>query len=139
MTLRPDQRESLARLLADLDVYRSADPARRQAIGERMFYDDPMIWIAYKREAYRGTPQEIATVGDFRRHAEHPGDLCEKRYRFLRTRLPAWPWSDDMPLERLAEDPTVLALSVDPGVLSQWRAHEYFRDGERVAKWESYP
>lgn len=139
MTLRSDQRDSLVRLLADLDAYRKADAAERRTIGDRMLYDDPVIWLAYKREAYRGTAQDIVTVGDFRRHCEHPGDICEKRYRFMRAHLPAWSWSDDMPLESLVEDPAIVALSDDPGFLSQWRAHEYFRDRGHVAKWESYP
>lgn len=130
----------MASLLRDLASYREAkDPAERTRIGERMLFPDPIVWMTYKREAYRGTPEEIATVGAFLAHCEQPGDICEKRFRFLRERLGSWEWESETPLEAVIESVRVRALVDDQAFLADWRAHEYFREEERVAKWESYP
>ncbi len=131
-------RDMLIRRLASLT-------ARLKLLGDAMQYDTPAVWMNYKREAYRGTPQEIATIADFRTHCSKPGYICTKRFTFLNEYLArtsgmqltdsaAFPGAADM--STLINHPAVRALEHDETFLQEWSKHEfYIRDG-RVAKWE---
>lgn len=118
--------------------------AQMQLISDTMTYASPSIWILYKYEAYANEPQSIRTVQDFRQHCSKPGYICTKRFDFLNAALVqrgAAPLTDEsvypdmMPLIDVLSE--VDDVENDGMFMRAWHNHEYYRDGERVAKWEN--
>ena len=118
--------------------------AQMQLTSDTMTYASPSVWILYKYEAYADEPQSIRTVRDFRQHCSKPGYICTKRFDFLNaalvqrgllplTDLTAFP--DTMPLDKVL--PAIRDIENDDLFMRAWESHEYYRDGERVAKWEN--
>lgn len=118
--------------------------AQRQLISDTMTYASPSIWILYKYEAYADEPQSIRAMRDFRQHCSKPGYICTKRFDFLNAALVQ---RGALPLTDIVAFPDTLALvEVLPAIhdvesddvfMRAWRNHEYYRDGDRVAKWEN--
>lgn len=118
--------------------------AQMQLISDTMTYASPSIWMLYKYEAYAGEPQSIRTLADFRQHCSKPGYICTKRFDFLnaalvqRGALPltdATAFPDTMSLADAL--PAVDEVENDDLFMRAWHSHEYYRDGDRVAKWEN--
>gem|GEM_PF-5083218 len=55
----------------------------QQEVSDRMKYPNPYIWLCYKLEAYKNSPQEIRTIGDLKEHCKSPTYICHKRLHFL--------------------------------------------------------
>lgn len=118
--------------------------AQMQLISDTMTYASPSIWILYKYEAYADEPQAIRTLADFRQHCSKPGYICTKRFDFLNSSLVqrgAQPLTDTVtyPDDMLLVDalPAMQDVESDDVFTLAWQSHEYYRDGDRVAKWEN--
>lgn len=118
--------------------------AQMQDISNAMTYGSPSVWILYKYDAYADEPQSIRTMRDFRQHCSKPGYICTKRFDFLNaalvqrgllplTDLMAFP--DTMSLDNAL--PAIRDIENDNLFMRAWESHEYYRDGDRVAKWEN--
>lgn len=118
--------------------------AQMQLISDTMTYAFPSIWILYKYEAYADESQSIRTLADFRQHCSKPGYICTKRFDFLNaalvqrgavslTDIAAFP--DAMSLNEVL--PAIHDIEADEMFMQAWQSHEYYRDGDRVAKWEN--
>lgn len=115
-----------------------------QTISDTMTYASPSIWMLYKYEAYADESQSIRTLADFRQHCSKPGYICTKRFDFLNAALVQ---RGAVPLTDLIAFPDVMSLiDVLPAIhdieddgmfMHTWQSHEYYRDGDRVAKWEN--
>lgn len=115
-----------------------------QSISDAMTYASPSIWILYKYEAYAQEAQPIRTMHDFRVHCSKPGYICTKRYEFTNAALlerglapisDATVYPDALLLDKALD--IVAPLEDDVQFMQAWVNHEYYRDGDRVAKWEN--
>lgn len=148
-----EARESLASQLAkaklkhvpsdELQVAYDDAVHRVQAISDAMTFASPLVWMMYKFEAYKNEAQPIRTMHDFRLHCSKPGYICTKRYNFVNDELlkrgqTALSDTAAYPDAALLSDAygAIASLPADPVCMAAWGKHEYYRDGERVAKWE---
>lgn len=143
-----ETKERVAALLQQYSDYKNAQTeAEQDAIGDAMFYADPIVWMLYKEQAYRGTDHAIVSMGNFRHHCQDHGGICAKRFSYLAQALhekfgieikntDSFP--DVYPLEKLYTLPEIELLIQDDSWMATWREHEYYKEGERVAKWERY-
>ena len=127
-----------------LQVAYDTATAELQAISDAMTYASPSVWMLYKYEAYANEAQPIRTMHDFRVHCSKPGYICTKRYEFTNAALVERglaPLSDDTvypdALSLGKALTAVTPLERDELFMSAWGGHEYYRDGDRVAKWEN--
>lgn len=118
--------------------------AQMQLISDTMTYASPSIWVLYKYEAYADETQSIRTLADFRQHCSKPGYICTKRFDFLNAALVqrgAVPLTDIMAfpdtMSLVDVLPVVNTIENDDVFMRAWHNHEYYRDGDRVAKWEN--
>lgn len=132
--------ENVDQLQADYDAY----AVELQTISDTMTYASPSIWILYKYDAYANEAQPIRTMHDFRVHCSKPGYICTKRYEFTNAALVERglaPLSDTkaypaaLSLDNALD--VVAPLESDAQFMQAWASHEYYRDGDRVAKWEN--
>ncbi len=113
----------------------------KKRISDEMTFATPAIWLKYKLLAYAGTPHEIRTWGDLKKHCSDPGDICAKRFAFL----DEWLKKEGVNSEVFSDDESVLSIfnveEVSTAIasnacLQEWQKHEFFMDEKRVAKWE---
>lgn len=114
-----------------------------QQTADEMTFATPGIWILYKALAYKNSPQALETVDDFRAHCQPEGYICTKRYKMLRTyleqkSLSLQEVSGRTPLETLANQPLIIDLESDGAFLEQWQRYEYFKKGDKIAKWQNF-
>lgn len=112
-----------------------------------MKYDNPIIWLKYKFEAYKWSNSEIATVWDLIKHCFKNLDyICGKRIDFLAKNLKNKFWINifeidkNMNLEKFFEkfDKELNYLCQDKNFMNLWLKYEYFTIWDKVAKWENY-
>lgn len=118
--------------------------ADMQAVSDAMTFASPLVWALYKYEAYAHESQPVRTMNDFRLHCSKPGYICTARFTFVNKHLRARSlptlvdtatYPDSQPLT--AAFPVLHALSQDDVFMRQWQSHEYYKSGDRVAKWEN--
>ena len=118
-----------------------------QQVSEKMTYSSPVVWMMYKYEAYADEPQPIRTMQDFRIHCSKPGYICTKRFNFVnaqldRQKLPnlndTAHYPDGLSLLQAINSPAICKLVENESFQSLWSSYEYYKEGERVAKWENY-
>lgn len=117
-------------------------------LGDEMKFDNPLIWLGYKKTAYEGTSKQVKTIADLLKHCERKTDICYKRLDFLNTQLKSKHNIDLFDGEQLdvsqdivdfiRENPAIRELSRDEAFMQEWMQHEYFTMGEKVAKWVDY-
>lgn len=113
----------------------------QEQTGNEMTFATPLVWILYKARAYKGTPQVIDTVGDFRAHCSPEGCICTRRYAFMVEYLGAKGvdisiHDENMPLEDFAALPEIASLEADSTFMQHWQAQEYYRKDGEIAKWQ---
>ncbi|MCH8518983.1 hypothetical protein LAT59_04450 [Candidatus Gracilibacteria bacterium] len=123
-----------------------------QKLGDAMKFDNPFIWIGYKKAAYEGTENEIPTLGAFRDHCaiDNPDSryICKKRFLFLNRILKERYGVDfsqdsdtlhaEISLGEILALPEIEALSRDETFMKEWLGYEYFERGGKTMKWENY-
>ncbi len=114
-------------------------------LSDEMTFESPLVWVAYKYEAYQDESQPITTMSALRVHCSKPGYICTKRYEFLNQ------WLERLSLEKLsgrevypdeASIPCIydilLQLEAHEAFMAEWRSYEYYQENEQVAKWENW-
>lgn len=116
-------------------------------LGDDMKFDNPLVWIGYKNQAYKGTEKQVETLADFIKHCENKGDICHKRFSFLNQQLKKQYGydlmdsnlnSDQLLPDLLQAKPEIKKLSQDESFMKAWLEHEYFMLNGKVAKWQDY-
>lgn len=119
-----------------------------QNLSDAMTFANPVIWIMYKYEAYKNEAQAIRTMHDLRVHCSKEGYICTKRFTYLNEQLvlremaslnDSTVYPDDMTLDVLVQQESLLALTSDPTFMRQWTAYEYNQTNGKVAKWATFP
>jgi hypothetical protein len=112
-------------------------------LSDEMTFADPLIWMMYKHEAYRGAAQEIRDWAAFKAHCAPEDSICGKRYRGLVAYLGARHhidldamFPDDADLPRVYGHESIAGLLDDLDFMEFWKTQEYSRTGS-INKWGS--
>jgi hypothetical protein len=115
-----------------------------QRISDEMTYPNHYVWMMYKDKAYKGTNNEIATLGDFKRHCLPTDYICTVRYNFLREFLKK---NKKIDLNNNKKYPTnirfidfynkreLINLLTNIDFLIKWKKNEYFISNNTINKW----
>jgi len=132
---------------SDLDISKQITllQLKQKYLWESMKYDNPFIWIEYKRLAYAWTESKVETIWELRKHCESPTYICHKRLMFLNSILKER-WVDIFDEE--IDEKTLLIdflnnwliqeISKNDEIMQEWLTYEYFETDDRVAKWENF-
>ena len=136
-------------LMGNMGKMQNLDPfaeARKklEAIGESMKFQNPLIWIEYKRLAYKNEPEKvIVTLSDLVAHCKVDG-ICHKRFdsmsAYLRKKyggldLTSQEFLDHMTnLEQVSQDPRYIAMCLDQEFQDVWSKNE----NDSRGKWHDY-
>lgn len=111
------------------------------AIGDSMKFQNPLIWLQYKYEAYQYEPgKELRTIADLVSHCDVDG-ICHKRFDAINMHLRHTNGKDltdhelqSVRLEDLAEDLRYLVMCLDLSFQKKWSRHE----NDPAGKWRNY-
>lgn len=136
-------------LLGKPGVMQNLDPLaeakkRLEKIGDEMKFQNPLIWLRYKLEAYRNDPsKKLETVEDLIAHCKVDG-ICNRRFdainAYLHQRHDGKDLTDpefasrSMKLEVLAQDPRYIGICFDLAFQTKWSRHE----NDSAGKWKNY-
>ncbi len=134
---------------SNLGKMQNFDPKRElrkelEQVGESMKFQNPLIWLDYKRLAYANEPgKELKTLRDLVGHCEVDG-ICHRRFDainlYLRRKYagkdmwsPAFldPFTD---LDAVGKDSRFIDMCLDPVFAQLWSSHENSVSG----KWREY-
>jgi hypothetical protein len=135
-------------LLGNLGEMQNLDPLaetkkRLEEIGNGMKFQNPLIWLTYKYEAYEGEKNPLTTVSDLIKHC-HVDGICHKRFdainSYLRHKYNGGDITNaafidpDTSLLDLSQDRRFIALCFDLPFQTKWSRHENDTSG----KWKQY-
>jgi hypothetical protein len=139
--------QNLYPVFAGLNSKEDALKVEQRALWDNMFYKNPVIWLMYKYQAYKGGSNEISTLRDLKKHCEPQDYICTKRFRFLNAYLltkgekvltDVTSYPDAMKLPALYESSLMTSLTDDDAFMELWSQHEFYKRDGKVAKWEDY-
>ncbi len=133
------------KLIKKIDKMISLFKKDREQLSNEMTFANPVIWMIYKYQAYKGASNEIKTIGDFRKHCEPEGYICTLRFKFLKdylkkksidlTDLKKFP--DNKDLKYLFKSDFIFKLTADTIFMNIWKSNEYLIENNKVNKWRS--
>lgn len=137
-----NQDSKLAQEIQQLDI-------ALDKLWDDMKFDNPLIWIGYKRLAYANNPEKkVETIWELKRHCERKTDICHKRLDFLNEHLKSDFWidlfdenqvkSEQSLVDFIKQNEAIKKLSQDEQFMTQWLQNEYFQVDGKVAKWQNY-
>ena len=137
-----NQDSKLAQEIQQLDI-------ALDKLWDDMKFDNPLIWIGYKRLAYANNPEKkVETIWELKKHCERKTDICHKRLDFLNEHLKSDFWIDlfdenqvkaeQSLVDFIKENEAIKKLSQDEQFMTQWLQNEYFQIDGKVAKWQNY-
>ena len=137
-----NQDSKLAQEIQQLDI-------ALDKLWDDMKFDNPLIWIGYKRLAYANNPEKkVETIWELKKHCERKTDICHKRLDFLNEHLKSDFWidlfdenqvkADESLVDFIKENEAIKKLSQDEQFMTQWLQNEYFQIDGKVAKWQNY-
>ena len=137
-----NQDSKLAQEIQQLDI-------ALDKLWDDMKFDNPLIWIGYKRLAYANNPEKkVETIWELKKHCERKTDICHKRLDFLNEHLKSDFWidlfdenqvkADQSLVDFIKENEAIKKLSQDEQFMTQWLQNEYFQIDGKVAKWQNY-
>ena len=137
-----NQDSQLAQEIQQLDI-------ALDKLWDDMKFDNPLIWIGYKRLAYANNPEKkVETIWELKKHCERKTDICHKRLDFLNEHLKSDFWIDlfdenqvkaeQSLVDFIKENEAIKKLSQDEQFMTQWLQNEYFHIDGKVAKWQNY-
>ena len=137
-----NQDSQLAQEIQQLDI-------ALDKLWDDMKFDNPLIWIGYKRLAYANNPEKkVETIWELKKHCERKTDICHKRLDFLNEHLKSDFWIDlfdenqvkaeQSLVDFIKENEAIKKLSQDEQFMTQWLQNEYFQIDGKVAKWQNY-
>ena len=115
-----------------------------EEIGASMKFQNPLIWLGYKRLAYRDEPTNaLLTLSDLVKHCQVDG-ICHRRFDAINLYMRRNHGGIDMrsqafmhpstTLETVEQDPRFLNMCLDPAFTKMWSEHENCKAG----KWRKY-
>ena len=118
-------------------------------LGDDMKFDNPLVWIGYKRLAYAKDPvKKVDTIGSLLKHCERKTDICHKRLDFLNKKLEETANIDLFDTEKIDQNQTLVdflkkndaiqKLCANEEFMQEWLEHEYFQVQGKAAKWQDY-
>ena len=137
-----NQDSKLAQEIQQLDI-------ALDKLWDDMKFDNPLIWIGYKRLAYANNPEKkVETIWELKKHCERKTDICHKRLDFLNEHLKSDFWIDlfdenqvkaeQSLVDFIRQNEAIKKLSQDEQFMTQWLQNEYFQIDGKVAKWQNY-
>ena len=137
-----NQDSQLAQEIQQLDI-------ALDKLWDDMKFDNPLIWIGYKRLAYaNNSEKKVETIWELKKHCERKTDICHKRLDFLNEHLKSDFWIDlfdenqvkaeQSLVDFIKENEAIKKLSQDEQFMTQWLQNEYFQIDGNVAKWQNY-
>ena len=137
-----NQDSKLAQEIQQLDI-------ALDKLWDDMKFDNPLIWIGYKRLAYaNNSEKKVETIWELKKHCERKTDICHKRLDFLNEHLKSDFWIDlfdenqvkaeQSLVDFIKENEAIKKLSQDEQFMTQWLQNEYFQIDGKVAKWQNY-
>lgn len=136
-------------LLGKPGVMQNLDPLaeakkKLEKIGDRMKFQNPLIWLTYKLEAYKNEPgKKLETVEDLITHCNVDG-ICNRRFdainAYLRQKYDGKDLTDpefidrSAKLEALAKDTRYIGICFDLSFQMKWSRHE----NDPAGKWKNY-
>ena len=137
-----NQDSQLAQEIQQLDI-------ALDKLWDDMKFDNPLIWIGYKRLAYaNNSEKKVETIWELKKHCERKTDICHKRLDFLNEHLKSDFWIDlfdenqvkaeQSLVDFIKENEAIKKLSQDEQFMTQWLQNEYFQIDGKVAKWQNY-
>lgn len=110
----------------------------RQQISDEMTFGNHIIWLMYKHKAYQHTPKALTTLGALITHCAPVDDICHQRWEFLKKYVPeiTTDFPAALPLEKLYQEPKLLALLSNLSFLERWKEQEFYRRGSSIRKWK---
>lgn len=118
-----------------------------QSISDSMTFENPIVWMMYKFEAYKNEAQPIQTMQNFRIHCSKDGYVCTKRFTFLNDELKGHDltvltdheaYQDTDSLARAFESPDISRLLANELFMATWNKHEFYQENRQPRKWENY-
>lgn len=123
--------------------------AKMGPLGDAIYYDTPIVWLAYKAEAYGQEqlphrPAPVRTWKELLQHASPKGYICTSRLTYLRE---AWlrlsqqlgttsnldsQWPEETSLEVIINDPLFQRFAAL--IIPEWIAYER----STLGKWKNY-
>lgn len=124
---------------------------KQENLGQRMKFQNPLIWMMYKHEAYKNNPTDvkdvqspILTLSAMREHVKSEKDICNKRYAYINAALRQKNQGEDLSndeflpadtdLAEVIKDQRFVNLALDQSFMDGWLANENDEDG----KWANY-
>ena len=118
-------------------------------LGDDMKFDNPLVWIGYKRLAYAKDPiKKVDTIGSLLKHCERKTDICHKRLDFLNKKLEETANINLFDTEKIDQNQTLVdflktndaiqKLCANKAFMQEWLDHEYFQVQGKAAKWQDY-
>lgn len=134
---------------SNLGQMQNLDPKRElrkelEKVGESMKFQNPLIWLTYKHEAYKNEPgKSLNTLSDLIAHCKVDG-ICHRRFDainlYLRKthkgvdmRTPAF-MDPKMDLEAVGQDLRFVKMCLDQEFATMWSINENSTSG----KWRDY-
>lgn len=113
-------------------------------LGDEMKFQNPLIWMMYKYEAYKNEGEKsISTLRLLRTHCKIDG-ICAKRYDFINAALRQKNRGEDLTrdeflaadtdLSTVISDQRFINLSLDLQFMTEWSKHE----NDKAGKWKNY-
>lgn len=105
-------------------------------LSDAMKFDNPLIWLGYKRTAYQGTPKQVESIDELLHHCERKTDICYQRLDFLNHHLKTQFEIDFFAMDKkekkqsltdfLNTNTAIQSLCKDEQFMTERLEHEYF-------------
>jgi hypothetical protein len=113
-------------------------------LSDEMTFYTPRIWMQYKYEAYKDSPKEIATVGDFIDHCSPKGYICTKRFTFIKNWLKKYEditfeglQNDEDSINELINNTSIIGLESNSIFITEWLNNEFYISDSKISKWKT--
>lgn len=112
-----------------------------------MKFDNPIIWMQYKNQAYKNSSSEIPTIWALIKHCFKNLDyICGKRIDFFAKHfekkfgIDIYEIDENMSFDDFLEKYSheLKEICQDEKFMNLWLRYEYFTIWEKTAKWENY-
>lgn len=119
---------------------------RLARLSDEMSFANHIVWMKYKREAYRNQSGEIVNMSDFKKHCSPDGYICTKRFAYLKSFLQrigvditdTEVYPDAMDLSEFFEKDEIKNLLENPDFMNGWQDMEYFVSDGKINKWGNF-
>lgn len=139
--------EEKAKKFEELEKNFSKIKNQMNNLWDDMKFDNPIIWMQYKNQAYKNSSSEIPTLWALIKHCFKNLDyICGKRIDFFAKHfknkfgIDIFEIDENMSFDDFLETykNELNNICQDEKIMNLWLRYEYFTVWERTAKWENY-